>query len=65
MEELKMDKINNKGLSDEDIKQVMILIGKANADECVAIAQRFNNQAQTLTNKAEDRLKRIYYEGEQ
>lgn len=48
-----------KGLSNEQLRTVIELLDVASADECIAIAQRFNVQAQFLTNKAEQRLQRL------
>ena len=52
--------VKTKGLTDEEIKTVMGYVEKATADECVALAQRFNVQAQFMTNKAEQRIQRIH-----
>ena len=49
-----------KGLTDEEIKTIMLCIEKATADECVAIAQRFNVQSQLLINKSEQRIQRVH-----
>ena len=52
--------VKTKGLSDDEIKTIMGFVEKATADECVAIAQRFNVQAQLMTNKSEQRIQRIH-----
>lgn len=46
----------NNGLTDKDIKKVYELMIKANAEQCVALGNRFNVQAQWLVNKSEEHI---------